>query len=209
VSIWHAVSRPEVLRRLLAAGGARIKKPLPQLHMRHRLEHVPELDVPPGYRLRPLTASDVEPWTALLNENGELGTWTVERAARYFGPHTSVLLAESFFVLHGATPVATAQLELHLDDEYAPLAELGWVAVTPEQRGRGLGYLVCLAVLRQAAATQQSGVFLRTDDHRYPAIGTYLKLGFEPWLRDPSAAARWARVRRGLTTTPGRHKYSG
>jgi mycothiol synthase len=198
-----------VLRRFLAAGAARIRKPLPQLHMRHRLEQLPELDVPDGYQLAALESGDLERWVALLNDNGELGAWTRERAAPYFGPHTTVLLGESYFVLHDATPVATAQLQLHPDDEYAPLAELGWVAVSPAQRGRGLGYLVCLAVLRRAAATHQSGVFLRTDDHRYPAIATYLKLGFEPWLRDASAAARWARVRLGLTTTPERRKYSG
>ena len=188
-----------VLRRIVAAGAARIRKPVPQLHMRHRLERLPELDVPAGYQLRPLEAGDVGSWSALLNENGELGAWTVERAARYFGPHTKVrarLRAISCCTME--TPVATAQLELHPDDEYAPLAELGWVAVSPAHRGRGLGYVVCLAVLQRAAATHQTGVFLRTDDHRYPAIATYLKLGFEPWLRDPTAAARWARVRRSL-----------
>jgi mycothiol synthase len=187
-----------MLRKLLAAGGARIKRPVPQLHMRHRLERLPELDVPAGYRLAPLAAGDAARWVALLNANGELGAWTLGRAAPYFGPRTTVLLGESFFVMHGATPVGTAQLQLHPEDDYAPLAELGWVAVSPEHRGRGLGYVVCLAVLQRAAATYQAGVFLRTDDNRYPAIATYLKLGFEPWLRDPTAAARWRQARRAL-----------
>ncbi len=164
--------------------------------MRHNLAGLPPLVVPAGYRLRPLEPGDVDSWAALLAANGELGTWNHARAARYFSPDTSVVLAHSYFVMHGATPVATAQLELHRDDEYAPLAELGWVAVTPDQRGHGLGYVVCLAVLRGAAAMGERGVFLRTDDHRQPAIATYVRLGFEPWLRDPTAAARWAAVLR-------------
>jgi mycothiol synthase len=165
--------------------------------MRHTLERLPELSVPAGHELRSLEPTDIDAWVALLNDNAELGAWTHERAVRYFGPQTAVVLADSFFVMCGATPVATAQLELHADDVYTPLGELGWVAVSPAFRGRGLGYLVCLAVL-QRAATRNLQVFLRTDDHRYPAIATYLRLGFEPWLRDPTAETRWRSVLRQL-----------
>jgi mycothiol synthase len=147
--------------------------------------------------LRSLEPRDIDPWVDLLNENAELGAWTHERAMRYFGPRTSVVLADSFFVEHHGAPVGTAQLELHRDDTYAPLAELGWVAVSPAHRGHGLGYVVCLAVL-QRAAVRGLQVFLRTDDHRLPAIATYLRLGFEPWLRDPTAESRWQTVQRSM-----------
>jgi hypothetical protein len=120
--------------------------------MKHTLDRLPELAVPDDYELRSLQPIDIDAWLALLNENAELGAWTHERAARYFGPHTPVALSDSFFVMRGATPVATAQLELHADDVYAPLAELGWVAARPAFRGQGLGYIVCLAVLHRAAA---------------------------------------------------------
>jgi mycothiol synthase len=163
--------------------------------MKRTLDRLPELTVPDGYELRSLEPIDIDAWVALLNDNAELGAWSHERAARYFGPQTSVALADSFFVMRGATPVATAQLELHGDDVYAPLAELGWVAVRPAFRGQGLGYVVCLAVLRRAAERNLE-VFLRTDDHRYPAIATYLRLGFVPWLRDPTAESRWQSVLR-------------
>src|SRR4051794_41543867 len=108
--------------------------------MRHTLEHVPELSMPPGYSLRSLEPADIDAWVTLLNENNELGEWTHDRALRYFGPQTTVALPDSFFVMHGATPVATAQLEPHTHDQYAPLAELGWVAASPTYRGRGVGY---------------------------------------------------------------------
>jgi len=165
--------------------------------MRHTVERLPELSVPAGYQLRPLAPGDIDAWVTLLNDNAELGEWSHERALRYFGPHTSVALEDSFFVTFDNTPVATAQLDLRSDNEYAPLAELGWVAASPEHRGKGLGYVVCLAVLQRAAARNLQ-VFLRTDDHRYPAIATYLRLGFEPWLRDPTSAARWQWVRRAM-----------
>ena len=167
---------------------------LPQLHMRRKLERLPSLIVPPGYALRPLQPSDAAAWAALLAQTGELGDWSLERAAPYFAPSGPMLLAGSYFLTHNGAPIATAQLHLHHDDEYAPIPELGWVAVSRAQRGRGLGYIVSLAVLHYAASAGHRDVFLRTDDHRLPAISTYLKLGFQPWLRDASAPPRWDRV---------------
>lgn len=167
---------------------------LPQLHMRRRLDALPELSLPAGYALRTFGPDDAAAWADLLAANAELGEWNLERAARYFAPESRMVLAGSFFVTHAGQPVATAQLHVHLDDAYAPTPELGWVAARSEHRGRGLGRAVCLAVLRFAAAAGHDEIFLRTDDHRGPAIRTYLRLGFEPWLFDSSASERWARI---------------
>jgi len=167
---------------------------VPQLHMRRRLDALPDLTAPTGYVLRTLRPDDTTRWAELLAANGELGEWTVERAEQYFAPGSRMVLNGSFFVTHDGEPVATAQLHLHPDDSYAPMPELGWVAAHPEHRGRGLGYAVCLAVLRYAAAAGHEEIFLRTDDHRLPAIRTYLRLGFEPWMVDPSAPGRWAGI---------------
>ena len=166
--------------------------------MRHRLDALAELAVPAGYQLRTLQPDDRDAWASLLNETGELGRWDSQRATRYFAPGSAVALEHSFFVLDDGKPVATAQLELHTSDRYAPLAELGWVAVSPAHQGRGLGFVVCLAVLRGARSARQPGVFLRTDDHRLAAIATYLKLGFEPWLRDGTAKRRWRHAHAAL-----------
>ena len=179
---------------MITVNEARGSERLPQLHMRRRLDVLPELSVPAGFELRTFRPDDVARWAELLAANGELGEWSVERASPYFAPESRMVLAGSFFVTHGDKLVATAQLHLHPDDAYAPTPELGWVAARPEYRGRGLGRAVCLAVLRFAAAAGHEAIFLRTDDHRLPAIRTYLQLGFEPWLIDPSAPGRWARI---------------
>jgi len=167
---------------------------IPQLHMRRRLDVLPELVVPAGFELRTFGSDDVVRWAELLAANGELGEWDVERASRYFAAESQMVLAGSFFVTHGDKPVATAQLHRHPDDTYSPTPELGWVAALRDYRGQGLGRAVCLAVLHFAASAGYDTIFLRTDDHRLPAIRTYLRLGFEPWLVDPSAPERWARI---------------
>jgi mycothiol synthase len=171
---------------------------LPQLHLRRSLDRLPPLVVPAGYALRSLTPQDLEAWTSLLVANAELGVWTSERAAPLFAPDSPMLFAASYFATHDGRPVATAQLDRHGGPPYAPLPELGWVAALPEYRGRGLGYAVCLAVLHGAAAAGYLELFLRTDDHRLSAIRTYLRLGFTPWLIDPSAEERWQRIYQAL-----------
>ena len=164
--------------------------------MRRRLADLPAPLVPVGYALRPLGPTDLPIWVDLMRRNGELGQWSAERAAALFGGQ--IELAASFVVTRGDVAVATAQLNPHRLDEYAPTPELGWVAADPAHRGRGLGRAVCLAVLRAAAAAGHREIFLRTDDHRRPAIALYLSLGFIPWLRDPTAPARWRAVQKEI-----------
>jgi mycothiol synthase len=72
--------------------------------------------------------------------------------------------------------------------------ELGWVAGDPEHRGRGLGLAVCAAVVARFLGAGYRRIYLRTDDFRLPAIATYLKLGFEPYLFTEGMAERWQRV---------------
>ena len=177
--------------------------PWPQLHMRRALDDLSRPRVPPGYALRPLAPGDLLVWVELMRRNGELGVWSAERAASLFAGQMD--LAASFVVTRGDAAVATAQLNPHGRDEYAPTPELGWVAADPAYRGRGLGRAVCLAVLGAAGAAGHREIFLRTDDHRRPAIGLYLSLGFVPWLRDPTSADRWRAIEGGpvvLSRTP-------
>lgn len=171
-----------------------------QLHMRRELNQppgLPELAVPDGCELRSLKPGDLEIWTSLLAGNGELGEWDLERSRVLFAPGSPMPLGGAFLASVGGRPAATAQLHLHTDgDPYAPMPELGWVAALPEYRGHHLGRLVCLAVLRHAAEMGHERIFLKTDDHRLPAIRTYLRLGFEPWMYDATAPDRWAAVLR-------------
>ena len=180
-----------------------------QLHMARTLDGLPQLVIPDGYELRTLTAGDGAAWTALLDRNGELDPWTLERSAPYFAPGSTMVLDGSFFVTRAGEPVATAQLHLHPDDSYAPTPELGWVAASPEHQGHGLGYVACLAVLHQAAAAGHDRIFLMTDDNRLPAIVTYLRLGFEPWMVDPTAPDRWQAIQRILGNRQDREGRAG
>ena len=170
----------------------------PQLHMKHRLTNLPELTVPSGYSLRAMRPDELPVWVALLNDNGELGEWDLERADGVFRGGQRVPYDGCFFITRDGEPVATAQLTLHHDGPYAPMPELGWVAASPGHRGHGLGSVATLAVLHHAVAAGYRELFLLTDDHRLPALNIYFKLGFEPWIVDATAPERWAKVEQAL-----------
>lgn len=169
-----------------------------QLFMRRDLRSLPDLDVPAGYTLRPHQRTDLDAWTRLLDENQGFGPWPPDRSAPLFAPTSPVVFAGSYFLLKDGVPIATAQLHHQTQRTDAPPAELSWVAVHPRHQGRGLAFIVCLAVMGYAAGAGYRDIFLRTEDHRLPAIRTYLKLGFDPWMVDATAPERWTTIRRQL-----------
>lgn len=171
--------------------------PPAQLHMRWPAGRaVPDAAVPDGYRLDTFREVDAEALTSLMHAAG-FGFWSDEtlRAVR------RTLLPGGFFVVRheptGAV-VATANANNCPDPLFPEGGELGWVAAHPAHAGRGLGRAVCAAVVRRFVAAGFTAIFLRTDDHRLPAIKVYLDLGFEPVFFRSDMADRWNAVLRAL-----------
>lgn len=170
----------------------------PQLRMSFRRFH--DLAVPrivPGYGLRPFRPGDEEDWVGILS-TGEFGAWDRNRLDRMLGGERAPLpLDGAYFATYEDKPVGAACVFLHPGPD-GPVPELGWVAVRPEHRGRGLGRQVCRAALGFVGDLPLRYIYLLTEDFRLPAIATYLRLGFEPEITDPSHPARWDALRRAL-----------
>jgi len=90
-------------------------------------------------------------------------------------------------------PVAVA-CGLSRDNDWV---ELAWVAVAPAHRGRGIGKMVCAAVVRQLLALDKSKIFGSTQDERLSAIKIYLDVGFYPFYRRDKVG-RWISICRNL-----------
>ena len=90
-------------------------------------------------------------------------------------------------------PVAVACAE----HRAAPWVELGWVAVDPVHRGRGLGRVVTASVVAHLLDAGLDRITGSTQDARLHALRIYLGLGFVPVDR-PEKEARWAAVRAAL-----------
>jgi mycothiol synthase len=71
---------------------------------------------------------------------------------------------------------------------------LGYLVVHPDHRRTGLGkVLTALAVRRLLDAGYQT-IWVGVQGFRLPAIKTYLKLGFVPFLHQVGLAERWRRI---------------
>jgi mycothiol synthase len=153
------------------------------------------LTLPAGYHLRTLRPGDEAHWLALL-QAGEFTHWDRERLGLMLANEHVLTPWDGIFFATDTDdrPIGTACTQIHPGPDGLVGAELGWVVVAPEHRGHGLGRVVCRAVLGFIGRRGYDRAFLRTDDFRLPAIQTYLTLGFQPALVDPSHPARWDAV---------------
>lgn len=158
----------------------------------HLLDHPPVVVVADGYHLRTYRRGDELRFYEVMALAGWPG-WDDEKLKPWIA---RIPPGSWFMAVHSASDqiVATAMgLHDHSDDH--PFGgELGWVASDPAHRGKGLGTAVCAAVTARLLAAGYRNVHLYTEHWRLPAIKSYLKLGYIPYLYAPEMAARWQEV---------------
>ena len=72
--------------------------------------------------------------------------------------------------------------------------ELGYLVVAPGHRGRGLGAALITAALRRLRRGGYRHIFLGVQSWRLPAIRSYLRVGFQPFIHAPGLVSRWESV---------------
>lgn len=180
-----------------------ITQPAPQLAMRRDdLAGLPALSLPAGYALRSCRQGDGEHWARIINES--------------FGSEHTV---DNFLAIMVHPPCYRPdRLFFIVDPEGIPCATAGayqfpawgeqtgylhYVGVRPAYQGRRLGHAVSLAVLRKFSEDGMTNAVLQTDDFRFPAIKTYLGLGFHPLIVHENQPERWRAVLAALQIEAG------
>lgn len=151
------------------------------------------LNLAAGYRLRAYAPGvDDDEYVALMRGAG-FDDWTADRLILC---QMTALPKGWYVVVDEATDalVATA-MATHRPAPYHSFGgELGWVAAHPDHRGHKLGWTVCAAVTNRLRAAGYDNIYLKTDDFRAPAILTYLRMGYVPFLYASDMAARWETI---------------
>jgi len=156
------------------------------------LSSPPDVVLPPDYGLRTFQRGDELAYLELMAIAGFTSSGGDPRQS--FLKQT---LPESCFlaVYEPTGQLVASAVANHCSLPQHPFGgELGWVAAHPEHSGNGLGRAVSAAATSRLIEIGYRRIFLRTDDHRLPAIKTYLKLGYVPFLFAPDMEARWKAI---------------
>ena len=90
------------------------------------------------------------------------------------------------FALHNDQPVGTCALVKSGDDTF----ELSKMAVSPEAKGKGIGWLLGKAAIEKAKESGIKRLYLESNTTLTPAINLYYKLGFKRIAGKPSPYER-------------------
>jgi len=158
-----------------------------------------------GYLLRTYRDDDTQNFLELITSDGE----SMNDAA--WNWYRDNLLPDGLFVVESpiARLVATAGA-VHNPNPgryYFPFGgELGYLIVDQAHRGRALGKAVSIAVVRRFQQAGYKNIRVCVQEHRLPAIRTYLGVGFEPLLHSKEMEERWKLVceKLGMTFVPER-----
>ena len=160
------------------------------------LDSPPALELPSEYQIRTFEWGDQLRWYELMAQAGWTD-WDDEKVQ----PWLERILPDGWFmVVHIAADTLDEQIVasamcLHDHTNLHPFGgELGWVAANPAHARKGLGRTVCAAATARFLDAGYTDIHLYTEDYRYAALKTYLRLGYEPFLYLPEMADRWRAV---------------
>ncbi len=162
-----------------------------QLRMvRPDLEHLPKLELPPGYGIRTYREGDEVYWANIISDSFGGKQRTAEDTRNEITGQELFVPEGLYFATHKGTLVGTACAWRQTVDE----TEVGYVhmvGVASAHTGHKLGKWVSLAVLTYFRDHGFRCAMLDTDDFRIPAIKTYLNLGFVPVYVEKEQPKRW------------------
>lgn len=145
--------------------------------LRDDLKDLPEITLPEGYILTTFRPGDEERWVALMREVFPESDWTLEKFQEEFGSKVQFDPEGLFFIVKDGEYVASA-LGWRDTPEEKVVGRVHWVGVRSDQRGKGLGKAVVLAVLHYLKRKGFKKAILDTQTYRPIAINLYKSLGF-------------------------------
>lgn len=163
-----------------------------QLYMRHKnLNELKPLIIPDEFEITTHKDEYVKDWEQLIEKAFGISfsfeqTIINGRTVGGYKPEQVLYLKRGNKILATATAAER--------DDYPGEGWFRMIATDPEEQGKGLGKLICLAALHSLKERGYKSAVLSTDDHRLPALKTYLGLGFEPIYFHESHKERWEKV---------------
>lgn len=148
------------------------------------------LECPAPYRTRTADESDEDAFLSLMQDCG----WEFTRERTDYC-YARLLPGGWWVVTDELGAIVASAMGLHNYSGRSPLsATLGWVACSAEHRGNKLGSVVVSAVVDRLLQIGYREIELYTEAFRLPAIKSYFRLGFVPYIYDQRVQMTWQRV---------------
>ncbi|MCL1856790.1 MAG: hypothetical protein FWF84_04005, partial [Kiritimatiellaeota bacterium] len=152
---------------------------------------LPPAKVPEGYRLRAWEDAMTADYALVINEAFGRTTHTYEGdVVKKEGYDRK----QTWMIYCGEEPVAAATALADTATYGNRLGYLHMVGVRSGHKGKRLGEAICLACLHTMKGWGMDGCRLDTYDTLFPALVTYLRLGFRPLAIDEDYVARWGKT---------------
>jgi len=150
--------------------------------VRDTLDDVPDAALPTGCSVRAFATGDEPVWTAIQAAADAYNAIGPTRFADSFGTDAAAHRARILFVTDaGGRAIGTATAWWGVG-AWAGWGRLHWVAVLPDEQGRGIGRALVVAACRRLRELGHPRACLTTSAARLAAIHLYDALGFRPFI---------------------------
>lgn len=150
--------------------------------------------LPAGYSFRMYTPGMEEDWIRIQDEADDYIKVDKNLFEEEFGEHRKELPRRMLFLAHHETLIGSAAAWLDTIHGEPGTGRLHWVAIVPEYQGRGLAIPLVSRAMSIFTDLECSRAYLLTNAVRITAISLYLKLGFNPVIRDPEEQEAWEEI---------------
>lgn len=144
----------------------------------------PHCPLPRGYEIRPYEPGMEKDW-AILQASVEHMDTAEEALARFneeLAPDQETLRNRAFFVYNPEGRLAASALLWHGNHFGRTLARVHWVAVSPDEQGKGLcKALMTLLMDLYHKNSLTGGLYLTSQTWSYKALNIYRQFGFKPY----------------------------
>ncbi|MBB6452469.1 mycothiol synthase [Salirhabdus euzebyi] len=170
------------------------KKALILLCPQSFIQSPPEPTIPSGYCVRTFRQEDKKNYVELLEKEG----WLLDETELEDFFDRVIPNGLFFLIDKRSKEIVASAVALHnpKSSHYTfPFGgDIGFVFTRPAHRKKGLGLAVTNLATNRLIKAGYSSIRIVTNDHRLPALKTYLNLGFIPFLYASDMEQRWKDV---------------
>lgn len=159
---------------------------------RETLEGLASYVLPPGYSASWYAPGDEHAWLAVQSRAERYLAIDMALYRAEFGGDAAPLSQRQLFIRDAAgAPIGTATAWFGDDRGGETVGRVHWVAIVPEQQGRGLARPMLGLVCRRLRDLGHTQGYLVTSTARVPAINLYRSFGFAPDIATSEDVAVW------------------